>query len=397
MSSNDLAVTATVAAAIIARLTAGKADRAFELQTLLSSLPDHEHQQLARLIAQYGVSTDLPALCPSTESDLPMSSELPFRVLPADEIIKTDWPEPVWAIPGIMPVGLTILGGFAKLGKSWLTLQLAQAVASGGRIFDVQVERGPVLYLALEDPPFRLKSRMRTQNWPLGLQVDFITVGNFMDQIGDLRNGGGDRLTRQIERRGYRMVAIDTLSRAIQGDQQDVREMTVWLTPLQEMAHKQNCVIIIIDHHKKSTGFDPDAIADILGSTAKGAMADTVLGMYRERGKSGAKLAITGRDIEDQTLNLVWDYPTGCWQLDKSDQRLTPQRNDLVETLADIGPARLSEIAEAVGRHKGNVYKQLVELEKIRRVKKLGQAWVLITDHGTQETWETMETLVSET
>jgi hypothetical protein len=46
----------------------------------------------------------------------------------------------------------------------------------------------------------------------------------------------------------------------------------------------------LIDHHRNSGGFNPDAIGDILGSTAKGAMADTVIGLYKERGKSGARL-----------------------------------------------------------------------------------------------------------
>jgi predicted transcriptional regulator len=365
---------------MIARLTAGKPDRAADLQSLLETLPDDQHSELARMVARYGVSTDLAALC------APGNPAASINVLSADLILRTDWPEPVWAIPGILPVGLAILAGASKLGKSWLTLQIAQAIAAGGRVFDIQVERGPVLYLALEDPPRRLKERMHTQNWPAGLDVDFITVGNFIDQIGDLRNGGGERLTNQIERRGYRMVAIDTFSRAIQGDQQDVREMTSWLTPLQEMSHSQNCVIIIVDHHKKPTGFDQDVIADILGSTAKGAMADTILGLYRERGKVGAKLTITGRDVEEKNLDLTWDMPTGCWQLEDTDHGLTPQRNDLIEVLAEIEPARVTEIAEAVGRHRGNVYKQLAELERLGRIKKVGHSWCLAKSPSTKET-----------
>lgn len=372
-------------AAIIARLTAGRPDRAAELQRLLETLPAAQHADLARQVAHYSLTTDLAALC-TPDSLQPLQG-----VLSADSILQTTWPEPIWAIPGLLPVGLTILAGAPKVGKSWLALQIAQAVASGGIIFNTRIQRGPVLYLALEDPPRRLKERMLTQNWPLGLDADFITVGNFLDQIGDLRNGGGERLARQIERRAYRLVAIDTLSRSIQGDQQDVREMTEWLSPLQEMAHSQNSAIILVDHHKKATGFDPDAISDILGSTAKGAMADTVIGLYRERGKSGAKLSITGRDVEEKTVDLVWDSSTGAWQLEDNEQGMTPQRTDLVEILADIGPARLSEISDAVGRRRGNVYKQLAELEKIGRVKKIGQSWRLAEKSYPSETRETRE------
>lgn len=384
----------SLAAAILARLTAGKPDRAADLQSLLASLPDQTHRDLARLVAGYGLSTDLSALCPQPDSSTPLA------VLPADLILSTHWPEPVWAIPGLLPVGLTILAGAPKIGKSWLALQIAQAVASGGLIFDSRVELGPVLYLALEDPPRRLQERMLKQHWPLGLQADFLTIGSFLAQIGDLRNGGGERLARQIERRSYRLVAIDTFSRSIHGDQQDVREMTDWLTPLQEMAHAQNSAIILVDHHKKASGFDQDAIADILGSTAKGAMADTVIGLYRERGKAGAKLSLTGRDVEEKTFALVWDFPSSSWQLENANPGMTPQRVDLIEILASLGPARLSEIAEAAGRNRGNVYKQLAELEKLGRVAKSGQTWQLLdsfmeplfdpsnSDLTTRETWE---------
>ena len=46
-------------------------------------------------------------------------------LISADEILTTEWPEPVWAVPGILPVGLGILGGPPKMGKSWLALQIA--------------------------------------------------------------------------------------------------------------------------------------------------------------------------------------------------------------------------------------------------------------------------------
>jgi len=322
---------AQILAAIIARLTAGK-PASIELNTLLESLPDYERSELARIITRHGITTDLTTLCN------PDSIDTPLDLLTADNILSTDWPETVWAVPGLLPVGLTILAGAPKVGKSWLALQFAQAVAAGGVVFGLRVEAGPVLYLALEDPPRRLQERMKKQNWPLGLDADFMTVGSFINKIGDLRNGGGERLARQIERRGYRLVAVDTLSRAVAGDQNDVAEMTAWLTPIQEIAHVKNCSIILIDHHRKSGGFYQDAIADILGSTGKGAMADTAIGLYRERGKIGAKLVITGREVIERTLDLRMDWFTGCWQLDSSEEGLTDRVFDarIIKTLKPL-------------------------------------------------------------
>jgi hypothetical protein len=46
----------------------------------------------------------------------------PFGTFTATELIETDFGEVRWAVPGILPEGLTILGGKPKMGKSWMAL-----------------------------------------------------------------------------------------------------------------------------------------------------------------------------------------------------------------------------------------------------------------------------------
>ena len=60
-----------------------------------------------------------------------MTQENFLKPLSADDILGADWPEPVWAVPGMLPVGFSLLAGAPKIGKSWLALQIAQAVSSG--------------------------------------------------------------------------------------------------------------------------------------------------------------------------------------------------------------------------------------------------------------------------
>jgi AAA domain len=67
-----------------------------------------------------------------------------------------------YVVPGYIVEGLTLLAGKPKIGKSWLLLQAAIAVARGGfTLGDVHCVEGDVLYAALEDGPRRLQSRMR--------------------------------------------------------------------------------------------------------------------------------------------------------------------------------------------------------------------------------------------
>lgn len=304
----------------------------------------------------------------------------PLKLLSADEILDTDWPELVWVAPELLPSGLTILAGRPKVGKSWLALQIALAVASGGMVFGQRVESGPVLYLALEDPPRRLHDRMMAQGWTRGLPAEFMPIGEFTTQIGDLRDGGGERLAQQIEAREYRLTVIDTLSRSVYGDQSDVEDMTAALTPLQEMAHTYNTAVLMVDHHRKGFGTNPDAVGDILGSTAKGALADCVWGLYKERGKAEAKLQITGRDVLERTLALMWDPSLSSWHCegDAYALEMTERRQEILDALKELGRASVKDIAEVVGQPKSNTHTRLQDLVSsglVRRIKKRRSVW----------------------
>ena len=67
-----------------------------------------------------------------------------------------------YVVPGIIAEGLTLLAGKSKIGKSWLILGTAIAVATGGyALGSIKVDEGDVLYLALEDNERRLQSRLK--------------------------------------------------------------------------------------------------------------------------------------------------------------------------------------------------------------------------------------------
>jgi len=294
-------------------------------------------------------------------------------VLTADDILHTDWPDPVWAIPGVLPTGLCMLAGKPKNGKSWLALQIACAISTGGVVFNQRVQQGPVLYMALEDYPKRLYKRLKKQQWPDNAPVEFITMKTFSTEIGDLAGAGLDRLQAKIKHNKYRLVVIDTFSRAI-GMYMRVKEdasasiMTRVLSPIQELANEQDMAIIMIDHHTKATGLVEDAITDIMGSIAKGATMDTAWGLYRERGHSGAKLQIVGRDIEEETtLAMEFDREYGIWHCngDSNSLEMTARRQEILLALQEMGRATNDQLSEMTGQDKGNTYKRLSDMVSV--------------------------------
>src|SRR5262245_13197747 len=89
------------------------------------------------------------------------------------EALKTMSFEPIkYVVPGIIVEGLTLFAGKPKIGKSWLLLHAAVAVARGGfTLGDKHCIEGDVLYCALEDNERRLQSRVTkllgiAQDWP---------------------------------------------------------------------------------------------------------------------------------------------------------------------------------------------------------------------------------------
>ena len=319
--------------------------------------------------------------------ELPKLS-FPLPTICANDLLLKDWPEPPWLVPGILPVGLCYLAGKPKVGKSWLGLQLAQAVCTGGNFLGVGVEPAPVLYLALEDSPRRLQQRMKAQMWQPGKGVAEFIGARGARNIGPLNKGGTARLIEAIRIVGYRLVVVDTLSRLFTGDQNDVSQVTAALGPLQQEAINLGAAVLVLDHHNKMGGANPyggkeednyDPVLNILGSTAKAAICDCIWGLYRQNGKPGATLAITGRDVDERRLVLTHDRVTQCWQSegDSDMVKVTKSRSEILSAVADMKRATCTELASATGRDRGNVHRQLQELIAGGLLERDGDDYVL--------------------
>lgn len=290
----------------------------------------------------------------------------PLTMIDSVDLLTKHHSDPIWAVPRLIPVGLTLLAGRPKVGKSWLSMQIALAVATGGLVLGQRVDIGRILYLALEDSERRLQQRMKAQGWQADApgQVKFMLSEAFRDEIEHLNAGGGHRLIKHLEKEQYRLLVIDTFSRAFRGDQNDSGEMTAALDLLQSTMNRLEVACIIIDHHTKPKGADPNPIDDILGSSAKSAVADTLIGLYKEQGKAGAKLYVKGRDVEERTLQLKWDETLHCWQSegDAADCEAAEQRQAIVEALQSMGASQVSEAADHLGVNKGYLHRQLQAL-----------------------------------
>jgi hypothetical protein len=386
-----------------------------EISRLLSSVPTAIHAEgYARVVKRLSLRRGMLGLASKLaiaaydetvdefaglQESLDAATALKFAVLSrlnneekfmtSDHILRTEWSEPRWTVPGLMSVGLGFLGGKQKSGKSWMMMQIACAKAAGGRVFNLKVDPGPVLYLALEDSGRRLKNRMIKQQWPGGLPVDFVMMEGFESEFGDLSMGGADRIIYLLENRGYHLVVVDTFSKAIgmylkSGDVNDSSVITRSLARLQAAALANNATICFVDHHGKAANNDP--VNDVIGSIAKGGVSDFMWGLYRERGKTGAVLQIVGRDVDgDQTMLLSWDAEFGIWnhEGDGSTIRVTQRREDILSFLKVNGKAMVQTIADGVRQPKSHTHERLSALVSdglVKREEIGNNVWYLIGD-----------------
>jgi len=205
------------------------------------------------------------------------------------------------------------------------------------------------------------------------MQIPAIDTIQFHTEWRSFQEGGLDDLMIQIESKDYRLIVIDTLSRAILGvDQNDPTVIGPIMANLQSLGQWHNLAILVIDHIRKPIGVAGDPIDDIMASTSKTAIADTILALYKEQGKPGAILTGRGRDIDDLNLKLRFDRETCCWQSDGDAGQiaLTERRVEILNALDDLHTAQLQQIATMIGQPKSNTYNRLQDLYNAGLVKR---------------------------
>lgn len=318
-------------------------------------LPEHEVKAIAQSVGQYA----------------PAQAHTVLDGWSLERLLMAEFPEPRWIVPSLLPAGLSILGGRPKQGKSFLALQMALALATGGRFLDHQLAQGAALYVALEDSPRRLQGRLRSM---MATATGELAIAFNWPALNELE--GIEALEAAINRDNLSLVVIDTLARAIKGrlDWDEIGAVTALLGDLQHLALTHDCCILLIDHHRKGGVMGADVIDDVMGSSGKTAVADTIMGIYRKRGERGATLAVTGRDIETVELGIAFDGLTCCWQLDQSAQgvRTGTVQDDILATVAELGgEATTSELADALGLDVGNTSRELAELVRKGAMVKL--------------------------
>lgn len=236
-----------------------------------------------------------------------------LNVIDAETLLATPLPKTMYIVNNLLPQGLSIFCGASKIGKSWLMLDLANKVAKGEPMWGLTTHQCDVLYLTLEDTITRVQKRLyklvdeAPPNLRIAVACEKIGKG-LEEQINAALN----------EYPNTKLIIIDTFQkvRNAGGSVRDGMYAVDYadVSALKEIADKNKIAVMFVHHLRKVKDLD-DPFNDVSGSTGIAGAADTIFIMSRARSDKNADLIVSGRDINYQEFELLFDQ---CrWQLQK--------------------------------------------------------------------------------
>lgn len=219
-------------------------------------------------------------------------------------------------LPGVIPTGLILLVAASKVGKSWFSLALAYAAARGKTFMRSKIDPArPVLYMALEDGPRRLQSRlkrMRATDPTPGL-VFRVRIEPGEDVLAIIR---GFFNAHERERP---VAIIDTLGKVmgffpVKGREGAYEHDYKMMSLLKNLTDECDGSTLMVVHHTNKA-IAGDFVESVSGTNAIAGACDTILRLGRQRGETDGILEVTSRDTREGTYAVRFDESNGVWFL----------------------------------------------------------------------------------
>ena len=356
-----------------------------EIHDLHSAIPETDSIGFyADIVKDYATKRRIQEICATAKIDLSDHSKTSTEILSkiasdfegmdtreniiesitAQELASLDIGGCEWFVDDMIPDGLTVLAGPAKIGKSFFAWNIALAVSQGGMALSsipIETPRN-VTYLALEDPLPLLRDRL-SMIAPDGMPSNLHIISDF--QNFKLDSVGLRVLENHIDSNKSEMVIVDTWRHVcpeINGQGGSAYDIDYnALIPVQKFAHSKKIAMVLVTHTRKAVDVD-NVFNQIQGSMGMQAGCDTMLMLTRNNGTPS--LHITGRRTEEMEYAL--ELKDGLWKIhgDALDYQITQERNELLSILFDAGEdgMRSREIADMIDKKEGTVNRLLRKL-----------------------------------
>ena len=289
-------------------------------------------------------------------------------------IMAISFPPIRWIVPGYFAEGLGILAGRQKLGKTWLAIDWAIAVAAGGvAMGSIACEQGDVLYIDLENGQRRIQARINIL-FPDKRRRPDLSCLEWVNDAPALNKGFIEALEDwRLSVRNPRLVVVDVLQRVKPAGNPNQNSYESDYSPLAGLQRwaTDNRVAVVALHHTRKGGAD-DPLEALSGSNGLSACADTTLVL--DRNQNGITLYVRGRDVEEKESALT--FAGGNWIVtgEAADVRRSSERGNILAALEEATePMSPTELADVTGMKNGNIRRLLLAMGKAGEVQKSGR------------------------
>lgn len=225
-------------------------------------------------------------------------------------------------IPGLLRAGdKMLLSGSSKAGKSFLLMEMAVAIACGGKWLGYTCKKSKVLYVNLELKEDERYRRFKRVCRAMGLPdipelidcIDFRGHTAPMDKLAPV-------FKERYKGKGYSVIIFDPIYKVMTGDENSAGDMNKFVNYFEEIAEATGAAVVCCHHHSKGAkgmmkaidrmsgsgvfARDPEIIMDLIPLDVDKAL----LGAWHASG--AYRISIAARQIaEPKPINIVYCSP----------------------------------------------------------------------------------------
>ena len=241
----------------------------------------------------------------------------PSAPIDVNDLLSMERKSTLWYAPSFLREGLGLLVGQPNVGKTPAAIQLAIAIATGGKWLNtVQCRRAKVLYLGMEYSPQELIPMFDISRMGMAIPRDWLLVKTIEDDFPTNADAAIEELEWYLKTMEVRVIVIDVLTAFLPPEkfkQNVYRGDYSELKPYHRLSLKYNAAILGVWHASKRES-DPKIMYN--GSTGMWAAAASRITMYQDK-EQRTRIASFPRmgDRIDWALTQQKDHTGRQWVL----------------------------------------------------------------------------------
>lgn len=253
----------------------------------------------------------------TTRYDKPESNDEEYKVtwVSALEMSKQSITESPDIIENLLPIGVTLISAPSKMGKTFLCMQMANAIAKGDSFLGYQCKKKNAYYIALEDPKDNQIRRLKNSGSKISQGYDI----EFCEPYQVSFNLEKKILNYLHFNPELGVVIVDTFEKIRDCNERTYSIEYKEVTHYHELAMKYGISIILVMHTIKNINYT-NIFANVSGSAGTLASADGLMVLIRNQMDSNIKeLHLDGKGIPADIIKMKQNNNMTYQKVDTTD------------------------------------------------------------------------------